>query len=441
MLRKYLTIYIILSSIFLLHFAVVGQAVYGDGIYYWSYTRSLSLDHDLNFANELSHRYNPKHNNTSEDEEVAKDLPKTSSGRVFNKYPPVAPILWIPFFIIADILITIIQSFSIQVSKNGYSDLYQILVGLGNISFIVSGIYFLQKFLTIYSKNGTKFISLICLLLLFATDLLFYGSIDVINSHPVAFFLSTLFFYCWFKTNKNRSSSKWFLLGILGGLLGATRTLDSLILILPIIYELFQKSKQKKLKIVKYLKQSFIFIIGSVIGFSPQLIAWYSLNSTIGKDPYLGSGTELNFLTPHILGLIFNFKTGFLFYSPLLLIALAGMFFVYKKNRTLGLSLSIILLFYYYLIASWNGWHQGESYGMRMFISLFPIFALGLLEVVLAVRRYFSLYYIYFLSLIFILHTLFMIFFFLLILQSPAIDMGKSTQEAIIHRVYQLLRI
>ncbi len=48
----------LLSFAFLLHYWIVGQAVYGDGIYYYAYTRSLYKDHDLNFSNEFSHSYN-----------------------------------------------------------------------------------------------------------------------------------------------------------------------------------------------------------------------------------------------------------------------------------------------------------------------------------------------------------------------------------------------
>jgi len=61
---KWAGVGVVLVGMFLGHFWLVGQAVYGDGRYYWAAARSMWIDHDLYLKNELRHHYSPVSNNT-----------------------------------------------------------------------------------------------------------------------------------------------------------------------------------------------------------------------------------------------------------------------------------------------------------------------------------------------------------------------------------------
>ena len=57
-------IFFVFLSIFLFEYAIVGQAVYGDGRYYWAFTRSLYFSNDIDISDEMAHFYSPESNNT-----------------------------------------------------------------------------------------------------------------------------------------------------------------------------------------------------------------------------------------------------------------------------------------------------------------------------------------------------------------------------------------
>src|SRR5579872_2651504 len=71
---------IVFSVIFLCHYLVVGQAVYGDGIYYFAYDRAVTLDHNLNFSTN-AHHYDRYFNNLKQADTYEKSSEdKTKTG-------------------------------------------------------------------------------------------------------------------------------------------------------------------------------------------------------------------------------------------------------------------------------------------------------------------------------------------------------------------------
>ena len=61
-----------------------------------------------------------------------------------------------------------------------------------------------------------------------------------------------------------------------------------------------------------------------------------------------------------------------------LFLAVVGLFFLIRRNALLGTGSILTFLAYYYFIASYPDWDGLSSYGNRFFISLTPIFILGL---------------------------------------------------------------
>jgi hypothetical protein len=434
MLRKtkgfLLTIFTILAAIFLLHYVVVGQAVYGDGIYYWAFTRSIYFDKNIDFSNEFTHQYSPTRNNSQlpEQQHTAQD--------VTNKYPIGAPLAWLGFFALADILTVILSLFG-MFSRNGYADLYQIIVGFGNIFFVVSGVWILYKLLQVYKQS--KLIILTVLTMLFGTNLFYYASIDVINSHPFSFFVSSVYFYFWYNTFKTKTTKDWLLLGGLLGLLTLTRNQDFVLgsLLIPELYVLMKSHTHS-------LYNKFFALFGLFVVFSlmllPQILVWNNLYGSVQNIPYLTGNQAFDFLHPHLLGVFVNFDTGLLFYTPVFVLSLFGTGVLFKMNRYIALCLILPFLLQYLLIASWSGWHQGESYGMRMFLSLIPLFTLGLYQLVLTAKKYMSLSKIYAICGMFVLYNICLIFVYQIFLQGQTIDMGKITQERSLDFVRSLFK-
>jgi hypothetical protein len=355
-----IVIFIFLSIIFLLHYFVVGTAVYGDGILYWSYTRSIVKDRNLDLRNEKNHNFSPNKNNTLEKENY--------SGRSVESWFPIGVSLsWIPVFATVDVIANIIHSYRPSFPNNGYSDIYQITIGLLNIVFITIGVTLLFYLLKSFFSPFISWLS--ALTWLFASNLLYYGSIDVINSHPFNFLLSVLFIFIWYKTREKRTIVQWEILGIILGILSITRTQD-LLFIFFLIYDLFINRKTWK-KITAPLILSLFITLLIYFG---QMLIWINMYGGLVITPYSRAGFSLLF--PHLFEVIWSEKNGLLRWTPIFLFGFIGLWII--KNKTVWYFSLMFCFIQILLIGSWVGWNVGGSYGMRLLLSSSFAYCLGL---------------------------------------------------------------
>lgn len=388
-------IFLILSFIFLLHYAIVGQAVYGDGKFYWAYLRSAWKDHNLDLRNELNREYSPMANNKLQEKPFEKK-------QIFNWLPIGASISWLPAFVIADMLVNGLHQVYPSFPNNGYSDIYQIIVGLENVLFVSIGVIMIYRLLTNYFN---PFISVLTVILaLFGTNLLFYGGVDVINSHPASFLLSSLYLFFWIKTRKKRKKKEWILLGFLLGFMTMVRTQDAVFGSLLLFDFIFQKEPLHK-------KVLYMMITGTtfLITFFPQMLMWKYVFGNYFVSPYFLGG--FNFFHPRILEVLFNARTGLFIWTPLYILCFVGLFIIRRRF----FPLIVVSLLQLYLIMSWSGWDQGASFGIRMIITGLPYLSFGLAAVLSKLKLLLrpALFYTVYAG--FIVYNVMSIFIFLLV--------------------------
>lgn len=430
--------FLFLTSVFLLHYLIAGQAVYGDGIYYWAYTRSIYFDHDLVITNELAHHYSHEGNNSINTDENKLNFNSKNIYPSNYRQPPGVSISWLPFFFIADIIVRLLSVLGFIIAVNGYSDYYQIIVGLGNIIFIIIGMIFLYKLIRSFYEKKIAVLSVFTILL--STNLFYYSSIDIVNSHPFSFMLSCLFFFIWNRTITKRKLYEWLMLGILLGLLTSTRNQDitlGSILAFEILYKLHKSRHESFLFIKKTIKDLLMITSGFIIGLFPQIYLWKIVHGNFLMIPY-GGLSSFNFTNPHILEVFMNYKTGFLYYSPIIILAISGLLIIRNKSFIV-IALLTSLVIQYYLIASWNGWQQGESYGIRMFISSMPIFTLGLSEIIKNSIKFLSFNKINIICSSFIIYNFITILIFQLLIQGETFDGTKNTQSHSLTKISTIL--
>ncbi|KKQ02177.1 MAG: hypothetical protein US11_C0001G0136 [Candidatus Roizmanbacteria bacterium GW2011_GWA2_36_23] len=345
---------------------MVGQAVYGDGIYYYSLTRSIVKDQNIDISNDISHKFNPLSNNSFQTE-------KTESVKTKSWFPIGPSLSWIPAFLAAEF---IANNFRNVFPNNGYSDIYQFSVGLENILFIVIGIIIMFKLLSDFFSK--KIALLTSFLFLFSTNLLFYGSLDVINSHPLSFLLGSIFIYYWWKTYKKRKIYQWFILGCWLGALGLTRTQDlifGLFAFFDILVVLYRNKQTRLESLLKLFVSIMLFLTGILIVFLPQLYYWKIIFGNYLANPYMKVG--FSFLNPQIIGVLFNLKTGLLIWTPVFGLSIIALIRKIDKKPIFKYWL-FFLICQLYLIASWKEWHQGGSFSIRMILSSSILYAVGL---------------------------------------------------------------
>lgn len=362
--------------VFALHSFVTQTSVFADAKFYYSITRSLIFDHDLLLGNEF----------------LKFDLLKVIPPNNFipSFYPPGVSIFWLPLFYTAFGFTHLIQLLLPHIRFSGYEKIFEFSAGLTNISLGIFSLFLIYKML---SKYFSEQISLLTVSLLFlTTNLFFYIAVEPINSHAASFFLSTLFVYYFLTRLKYRSS--YFLLGIIGGFAGVVRTQDLLILVLPVSYLIFRHMRSLRL----FASYGLLLFTGTVVGFIPQILLWKYFYHTFWFSPYIETG--FNFLNPQILHVLFNSQNGLFVTTPVVFIAVIGLFvklfFLFGKlkfgicnlfvNWDLKIKIYFLALLYFllqlYLVSSWNVYTQGGSYSIRMIITTYPLLAFGSAEVV-----------------------------------------------------------
>lgn len=317
---------------YLLHAFFLHKTVYGDGIYYYSYLRSMVVDHDINFQNEYAH--------------FGISQPTTPTGFLSNVYAIGPALFWLPFYL----------PFHFLIKGNGYEFSYQLLIGFINVGYAISGLVLLYRLLTKFFYEKISTLAMIGIAL--STNLFFYGSLDTVNSHAITFFLAVSII------SRVVERRETFITGILIGLLSLVRSQEAIFLLLFFFtYPLFDILKAG---------------VGTLVGFIPQFLTWQILYGTFIKSPYLDPYHYFDFLHPHLLDVLFSPNNGLLLWTPIIGIALIGLFLSSFPKQLKRIPFSLLLFTECYLIASWSFWWQGASYSGRMFISVLPILAFGL---------------------------------------------------------------
>jgi len=313
------------------HAFYLHKTVYGDGVYYYSWLRSVAVDRNIQFTNEYA--------------QLGVSQPKTHTGFLGNKYSVGPALLWTPGFL-----------WTHQIVRGmGYEFPYQLAVGATSVLYCLFALILLYRLLNTYFNRETSLASIIGIA--GATNLFFYGSLDAVNSHAVSFFASVLFLTFLFQKSKN-----WFLIGCSLGLIALVRTQDIILGLLAIPY-----LPKKKIHFV---------LLGGLLVFLPQLIAWQLLYGKFWTSPYLGGNEGFNFLQPHVLGVLFSLQNGLITWTPIVLLGFIGLWM--KRTRIPLKFMAFIVLLQLYLVASWSTWWQGASYSGRMFVSSLPLIAFGL---------------------------------------------------------------
>lgn len=369
----FLTLFICLVSVFLLHYAITGKAVYGDGIGYYAHLHDWVFDNDWNYTNEYKHIYSSENNNAVLPQSVddVQIVAVTAGGKAANHFFPGTAVLLLPFYWLADVVTRVLISFGASMARNGYSDIYQLVTGIGSIFYVVAGVFFLEKLVVFYFKSTiTAKASVVTILL--ASPLLYYGSYDVINSHPISFFLSSIFFYVLL-TKNNFSVA---LLAVIAGTAVMTRVQDIFLVAIFIIQTLVEVVKKQNF-FVTVVKKLLLFFVVFLVTLLPLYLYWSETFGSFAQHTYIQAFIKerAGNINTNWLGSFFDIHNGLFIKTPLLLVLFGWYCFSsWKEKKFLYWQLALFFLFQCVIISLQGGW-KAAAYGGRMYISSLPFFA------------------------------------------------------------------
>ncbi len=288
-------------------------------------------------------------------------------GRDINKYYCGTAVAQLPFFLIAHA-----ASHAGSYEPDGYSKLYPISICIATLFYLLIGLLYLNSILDLYKiKEIHK--CLVLTIAVFGTNLFYYTVGEPGMSHVFSFAFITMFIY-YAKLFFTSSMAKLLLvMGALLGIIVLIRPVNGLIVfVLPFLAGDIQSLKQgffQAMRNKRHLVAGFCLFVAVL---SIQLI-YYKL-STGDFLVYSYADEGFNFLEPHIFDILFSYKKGLFLYTPIFLISLMGIYYLWKSSNFEFYSMALFLFLIVYVFSSWWIWFYGGSFSSRVFVEYIAIF-------------------------------------------------------------------
>ena len=279
-----------------------------------------------------------------------------------NAHPIGEAILIAPFFGAAHALTR-----WTNLSPDGFTLYYQHGAGLAGLCYVLAGLWFLRRLLERHFPSGVVAATLAALLA--GTSLYHYATFDSVWSHAFSFALCSALLER-LDLRLRQGAHEWRLhdevvIGIICGLIVLVRHTNALI---PICFVGAFALRTRRLPIVATVVATIVVM--------PQLWLYHRATGHWLISSYGSLG--FTFASPHLAGVLVSPQKGLFFYAPLLLAAVAGLFWLPPSLHHWRVPVAVLLLANTYLIASWWDWQFGGSYGHRGFVDFYPLFAIGL---------------------------------------------------------------
>ena len=302
-------------------------------------------------------------------------------------------IMYSPFFFIGH---TSAHLFCYE--TNGFSTPYEFCLALSSLFYLFIGLIFLRKSLLLFFNDLSTGITLLCVLL--GTNLYYYTTTEPAMSHAYSFALISVFVFQTIKWHNSPSIKRAFLVGILFGLIVLVRPVNIIIILFPLLYNVysFQSFKTKLSFFIHHKKHIFIIALISFLILLPQLIYWKYLTGQWLFNSY--EDERFFFNNPHVLSGLFSFRNGWLIYSPIMVFSIIGIAFLYKKHKPIFLPILLFTIINLFICFSWWTWWYGGSFGSRPMIDSYALMAIPM---ALLIDTFFSRFKIIFTSFCFVI--------------------------------------
>ena len=338
-----------------------------DIVWYYSYLPAYFIHHDIKLGfvdlnnKELVENYNPQvlPNNIK--------VIKTTMGLAYCYAPAFA-------------LAYAYECWKYGSPGSGFGPPYQLAMYLIGVLYAFIGLWYLRKWLLFYYPDAVVSWTLVAVYL--GSNMLYYTFQEGNMSHVYNFCFASVLLYFTHTWHQKPSLYKAILLGIMGGMLTLVRPINILMALVFLLYNVvdMQTAKQKISLLWHYKHHLLAAILAAfAIGF-PQLVYWKYVT---GQWLFYSYTNEHFFFThPRLLEGLFSYRKGWLLYTPIMVLALAGFVPLYRQKKIATFfPFGAILLFfvaYTYVVFSWWCWWYGGGFGIRAMIDVYPFLALPL---------------------------------------------------------------
>lgn len=382
-----------LIVIFLCTLPFVQPQVRGDGIGYYAYVRSLLVNHNLSFEGDW------KNPNTMDAVIAGTENGHilwshyTTNGHRVDHFAIGPAMLWSPFLAAAHVGVLLADRLGAHVAPDGWSRPYLVTLAIATALYGFLGLWFSFQLARAYFDE--RFAMVATLAIWFASSLPAYMYVDPAWAHAPSVFASALFLWYWHRTHGKRTLVQWVLLGSIAGVMLDVYYANFVFLIAPLVESTVElreawrapgSEPSKAAAVRKFLGENALLAATALVWFLPTLATRQIIfGSPFGMGLY--TQAHWNWDHPAFWGILFSTKRGFAIWTPILVPAILGLFFLPKREtRVRGIYLAIAAA-YYVLIATYPWWDGISSFGSRYFITLTPVYVMGLTAGIAALAK------------------------------------------------------
>ena len=296
-------------------------------------------------------------------------------GRLFNKYTCGVALLELPFFAGAHAYTKITD----PDNATGYTNNYVNAIVLSAAFYMVLGMFLLYYFLRRYFSVFVCLVTLICIY--GGTNLFYYVHAECGMSHVYSFFLYSAFVYFTPYFLEFRKLKYTFVIALILGISVLLRPTNIIISMFVLFYDVysFKALRERFFLLLRNYRSLVIIALAGIIVYIPQMYYWHTM---FGK-PFINSYRYdiavtgfINWRSPRLIEVLFGHRSGWLLYTPIMLIAVIGIIWMAIKKAYHAIGILIIFLVMLYLSASWSAYTFGWAYGYRPFIELYAFLAI-----------------------------------------------------------------
>jgi len=202
-------------------------------------------------------------------------------------------------------------------------------------------------------------------------------------SHAFSAFSVSLFLWYWERTRMQRTARQWAILGLTAGLMGNVYYPNAILLIFPALEVLqsLRANARDSGQFIALVRKLGLHCGVFIVVFAAFLLPTFLTRQIIYGSPFATGYPSIetwNWTSPVLLQVLFSSDHGMFSWTPILILAVVGLLFLIKRDALLGMGSLITFLAFYYFISSYKDWDGLSSFGNRFFVSLTPIFILGL---------------------------------------------------------------
>lgn len=298
---------------------------------------------------------------------------KTTTGHFINKYSMGMAIIYAPFYFIGDLIASLTEY-----PRDGFSMPYQLSLQIGGFIYTVLSVLLVFKLLSKFYNQVV--VTIVTAAFFFGTNYFLSATVGNSMPHNMLFLFYGIIIWQTIEWHKTFQTKNIIYLGIASGILILARPTELLALFIPLFWNVTSIASFKgKLQLLKSFKTQLLLFIIILFCFGiPQFVYWKILAGKWLVIDYGNAAEGFDFFIIKFLGFLLSFRNGWFIYTPIMLVATFGFYFLKKRNPKLFTPFFIFFILNLYVVCISSSWWYADSFSCKdliqsSIIMLFPL--------------------------------------------------------------------